>query len=645
MSPVVGNLPSRELRGRDYNPLADASKDENLIGGTSLAKTSTTPQISLSSSGVLKVETVVSEEEDGTALYKCLLAKLKPILTSRHQLSQFVRDGLVTINDARAGKPNDKLTAGEVVVVAFDWRKVLLDRLERFYEVVEPNPIGELPLATRLLHTCPQEDVAAGFTKSKLLVTWKPPGVSPLHVLKSIYYKELLDNGCSTAEEAVGLYSSYLESNPCEIKGASLLYSVEKSIGGLCVTLVSDDDTLELRLAYSKVICYYHAMCHGQISEEIHKRLEGFRIFVDRPTIRCNESSFSSVAGALSEFNFFTESQFCGKRTRCNFKEAGVPLVGHARYAIPLRNEAGRGLLLALTGVSLYNPLKRQFQYYEYPEPEKFSGVFHREVELGKKKLGKGLAAMEEAGVDEVDELTREELLDGKPVAYITGSKKFCGYGFQVDENTLIPRPSSESLVYAVLELYEKYFEPFGKTKLRILDIGTGSGCILLSCLKAIPSAYGVGIDISVSALEVAKRNASALGLVDRCHFSLGDLSNPRLHLAETSPEGAFDIVVCNPPYLPMHKMNSVQLLSLQHEPRIALFTPMADTPFSKVPTSYLSLSALDQPFLFDPESELPVLVIEVGKAVDGRSLAHLFEPSWQLYGTRKDLFGYDRCA
>lgn len=214
-----------------------------------------------------------------------------------------------------------------------------------------------------------------------------------------------------------------------------------------------------------------------------------------------------------------------------------------------------------------------------------------------------------------------------------------------MDESTLIPRPSSQVLVDTVVELYDTLFKAHGKRSLRILDIGTGSGCILLSCLKALPEAVGVGIDISPSALDVAKRNATSLGLESRCRFLVGDMTSPQLQASQNAPvEGGFDIVVCNPPYLAAHKMNATHFHSLQFEPQVALFTSMVATQVNKIPSPYLALSRLDQRFLFDPECSNPRLVLEVGKSIDVRSLRNVFDPTWRFDGIRKDSYGFDRC-
>jgi release factor glutamine methyltransferase len=124
-----------------------------------------------------------------------------------------------------------------------------------------------------------------------------------------------------------------------------------------------------------------------------------------------------------------------------------------------------------------------------------------------------------------------------QPVAQIIGRRLFWGLSFRVTRDTLDPRPDTEALVAEALT------QPFQK----ILDLGTGTGCILLSCLKGMPTARGVGIDISQAALAVAAGNASDLGLEPRVRFQLSDW------FAQVS--GTFDLIVSNPPYIAAGEM------------------------------------------------------------------------------------------
>ena len=129
---------------------------------------------------------------------------------------------------------------------------------------------------------------------------------------------------------------------------------------------------------------------------------------------------------------------------------------------------------------------------------------------------------------------------DREPIAYLTGVREFWSLDISVNPDTLIPRPDSETLVETALEIA-------WTDKLRILDLGTGSGCLLLAILTERRHAHGLGIDINEGAVRIAEQNARTLGLSNRARFRAGTW-------AATSPmaeEERFDLVVSNPPYIP----------------------------------------------------------------------------------------------
>jgi release factor glutamine methyltransferase len=145
-----------------------------------------------------------------------------------------------------------------------------------------------------------------------------------------------------------------------------------------------------------------------------------------------------------------------------------------------------------------------------------------------------------------------------QPVAQIIGRRLFWGLSFRVTPDTLDPRPETETLVAAALE------RPF----LKVLDLGTGTGCILLSCLKGMPMARGVGIDASPAALDVAAGNARDLGLADRARFLVSDWFS--------AVSGAFDLIVSNPPYIAAEELAALAPEVRDWEPTMAL-TPGGD--------------------------------------------------------------------
>jgi release factor glutamine methyltransferase len=150
-----------------------------------------------------------------------------------------------------------------------------------------------------------------------------------------------------------------------------------------------------------------------------------------------------------------------------------------------------------------------------------------------------------------------------EPMAYILGEREFWGLPFKVSPAVLVPRPDSETLIEAVLSLM-----PDRSRAWRILDLGLGSGCLLLTLLREYPQARGVGLEASAEALAIAQENADALGVAGRARLILGDWR--RSGWAEALG-GPFDLVVSNPPYIASAEMPKLMPEVSSFEPRLAL--------------------------------------------------------------------------
>jgi len=148
-----------------------------------------------------------------------------------------------------------------------------------------------------------------------------------------------------------------------------------------------------------------------------------------------------------------------------------------------------------------------------------------------------------------------------EPLAYILGNREFWSLPIRVTADTLVPRPETETLVEAVLAWVEA--RRGGEAETRILDLGTGSGCLLVALLSELPRARAVGVDLSAAALAVARDNAEALGLARRASFAVGDWGN--------AFTGGFDLVVANPPYVRDAELATLAPEIVRFEPRLAL--------------------------------------------------------------------------
>lgn len=161
------------------------------------------------------------------------------------------------------------------------------------------------------------------------------------------------------------------------------------------------------------------------------------------------------------------------------------------------------------------------------------------------------------------------QLIQGRPIQYVLGTAEFCGLSFVVREGVLIPRPETEELVAWILD------DAAGKSDLRVLDIGTGSGCIAVSLAHKMPMSCVYGVDISSDALAVACENALKIGV--EVDFLIADALSPVESWDESVRASKFDVIVSNPPYIPQSDRESMCINVKEYEPSLALMVPDDD--------------------------------------------------------------------
>ena len=145
----------------------------------------------------------------------------------------------------------------------------------------------------------------------------------------------------------------------------------------------------------------------------------------------------------------------------------------------------------------------------------------------------------------------------GEPIAYLTNQKEFWKDEFYVNKNVLIPRPDTELIIEQVLKIYSK------ESQIQCLDIGTGSGCILLSILKERTKFYGTGIDISKKSIHISRFNRKKLNLTNRAKFFHSNVDNFTI--------GKYDLIVSNPPYIILKDLKYLEKDVVSFEPKLAL--------------------------------------------------------------------------
>ena len=224
------------------------------------------------------------------------------------------------------------------------------------------------------------------------------------------------------------------------------------------------------------------------------------------------------------------------------------------------------------------------------------------------------------------------ELKQERPIQYILGETEFYGLRFFVNENTLIPRPETEELVELILDENSKKKIPNPK----ILDIGTGSGCIAISLVKNIAEAEVFALDVSDKALEIAKKNAEfnevQVNFINKSILEIDDLKFPTTN--NQQPPTFFDIIVSNPPYVRNLEKKEIKKNVLEYEPHLALFVEDNDALLF-----YRKIAQLAQKSL----SEKGKLYFEINQYLGKEMVDLLQNLGFQNIELIKDVYGNDR--
>lgn len=215
------------------------------------------------------------------------------------------------------------------------------------------------------------------------------------------------------------------------------------------------------------------------------------------------------------------------------------------------------------------------------------------------------------------------ELQQEKPIQYITGETWFYGLRFEVNENTLIPRPETEELVEWIIESQKSKVQ---SQKLEILDIGTGSGCIPISLKANLPQANVSAIDVSEQALEVAKINAVSNNVeVNFIQANILEVEDLNQH---------FDVIVSNPPYVRNLEKQEIKKNVLDYEPHLALFVEDTDALLFYRKIAQLALKNL---------SPNGLLFFEINQYLGNETVELLENLGFKNIELKKDIYGNDR--
>lgn len=226
----------------------------------------------------------------------------------------------------------------------------------------------------------------------------------------------------------------------------------------------------------------------------------------------------------------------------------------------------------------------------------------------------------------DAQQLGRLETLAGRrlrrePISRLLGRREFWSLDFALGPDTLDPRPDSETLIEAALEVLTDRRAPW-----RVLDLGAGSGCLLLALLSELPAGEGLGVDISPGAVAMASANAAALGMAERARFAVGDWAKGLVN--------HYDIILCNPPYIPAAEIDRLEPEVAEYEPRRAL------TGGEDGLECYRALV----PQLAGLLAPAGTVLMEVGAGQADRVCVLLGRAGLVVRARRQDLAGVERC-
>jgi len=222
-----------------------------------------------------------------------------------------------------------------------------------------------------------------------------------------------------------------------------------------------------------------------------------------------------------------------------------------------------------------------------------------------------------------------EELKKEKPIQYVLGEAWFFGLRFEVDANTLIPRPETEELVQWIIDTITEENSDFNQNSLKIIDIGTGSGCIPISLKKELPMTEVSAIDVSDGALEVAQKNALTNNIT--VHFIKKDILSHTELLLENQK---WDIIVSNPPYVRLLEKEEIKKNVLEYEPHLALFVADDDALLF-----YRKIATLARTCL----TENGYLFFEINQYLGAETVALLENLGFKNIQLRQDIYGNNR--
>lgn len=363
-------------------------------------------------------------------------------------------------------------------------------------------------------------------------------------------------------------------------------------------------------------------------------------------TARCRSKSWISLVSIEIEYRVEERSIEDNmklltkdmKNIKVELKRRGYSVVGHDNHVV-----AGKGLYLQ------WNCLRRLNDdsiNISLNIPPKFFKLLEKEDQFYR---------MANKNEPAQSELVNPEADEDIPMEYINSKALFCGLEFFVNSKVMIPRHSSEVLVHTAIKYLQDKATSCSvgqKGKMQVLDLGTGSGVLLLSILKKLKdldvdaNVCGRGVDISEAAILIAVMNAANLGLCDICKFSSGDFIEIKSWFVDVQFD-SIDLIICNPPYSAVNESNRLSDKAKKFEPPIALYADRKDQLKAyKTICKTLQDNSAHSFAKKSPFSDSCILIFEVGhkQAKQVRHIMEISAPWWEFKECAVDAKGIERC-
>ncbi|KAF9922363.1 hypothetical protein FBU30_007561 [Linnemannia zychae] len=533
----------------------------------------------MSLKGMKELQLQVQEEDNGNRVSKFVLAHWKAIVKSREHSRKCFKRGEVTVNGVVA-EVTKILAIGDWVKIRFDdraahesiyGREKLDVRYEDDHLAIVVKPSGKTMVAFGFM--LPYSLSPSSIVEDSHIISSDPEQDEGAHTSSGSHIVE--DDQDDEDNDHFDIPSNISPSVGQQHRLPCAVHGIEKAANGLILvakTRAMRTTLLEMHNT-NQLVRVFRVISHGawkkpNSNATADKNIAQETTFSTGDSVPINETGLdaeslesirvveltpSNEAGMISTLDIIPRSPYLGVNIRRYLQNQGHPVVGDSGNTKSLKANRNKGLFSVLMRVKFKHPVLDKVVHVSMDEPAKFEQLRIREQRACVRRQAEDLEELRKGGVEPVTTFDRKS---DRPIAYLVGEK--------VSPATLIPRPSTETLVRAAIDIAQQ-------RPVNILDVGTGSGCLLLALLNSLPNAKGVGIDISKEALEVANINKNQLKLSDRALFLPGDLGN-----LQGTPDlfQSFDILVCNPPYLDSAKADKLKTLfaGTEYEPPVALF-------------------------------------------------------------------------